>query len=419
MNVLRLAMLSAWARRFTLSVTVLAVALATSLLLLMERVRQDTRNSFLQAVSGVDLVVGPRSSGVALVLQSVFHVGSVPHTLSWSAYEKLSEHPAVAWTAPLLLGDSVAGFPVVGTTAEGLTHLQHGEEEPLKLAQGRFFSQHFEAVVGHEVAQRLKLKLGQSLTVAHGMAEVGTLEHGDKPVTVVGILAPTATPMDRSIWMNLESITAMHLDWMGGAPLPGLQIPADMVRKFQLQPKNLNAVLVGLKRRSDVFKVQRQWNEMPGEALQAVMPGVALDELWAMLAQFERSLKVMAWMVTAVGLAGLMGTLLAGLNERRRELAVMRALGASPLKLMALVMLEGTWVTLIGLTFGMVLREAALRLLAPWAMTEMGIRLLPGWPEPGEWGLMAAVLVTGVAFSLLPGWRAWKMSLTDGLMPRS
>ncbi len=419
MSLFRLAMLSAWARRFTLSVTVLAVALATCLLLLMERVRQDTRNSFMQSVSGVDLVVGPRSSGVALVLQSVFHVGSVPHTLSWSAYEKLNEHPAVAWTAPLLLGDSVAGFPVVGTTADALTHLQHGEEEPLRLAQGRLFSSHFEAVVGHEVAQRLKLKLGQSLIVAHGMAEVGALEHDDKPVTVVGILAPTATPMDRSIWMNLESITALHLDWMGGAPLPGMHIPADMVRKFQLQPKNLNAVLVGLKRRSDVFKVQRQCNDMPGEAVQAVMPGVALDELWAMLAQFERSLKAMAWMVTAVGLAGLMGTLLAGLNERRRELAVMRALGASPLKLMVLVMLEGTWVTLIGLIVGMVLREVALRLLAPWAMAEMGIRLLPGWPETGEWELMAAVLITGVVFSLLPGWRAWKMSLTDGLMPRS
>lgn len=419
MSLLRLALLSAWARRFTLSVTVMAVALATCLLLLMERVRQDTRNGFMQAVSGVDLVVGPRSSGVALVLQSVFHVGSVPHTLSWSAYEKLSDHPAVAWTAPLLLGDSVAGFPVVGTTAEALTHLRYGEAQPLTLAKGRFFSQRFEAVVGHEVAQRLQLQPGQALTVAHGMIEAGAQEHRDKPVTVVGILAPTATPMDRSIWVDLESITALHLDWMGGAPLPGLHIPADQVHKFQLQPKALNAVLVGLKRRSDVFRVQRQWNDMPGEALQAVMPGVALDELWAMLAQFERSLKAMAWMVTAVGLAGLMGTLLAGLHERRRELAVMRALGASPLRLMGLVMLEGLWVTLAGLVCGLALRELALRLLAPWAMSEMGIRLLPGWPEAGEWWLMAAVWATGLVFSLLPGWRAWKMSLMDGLMPRT
>ena len=419
MSGLRLAFMSAWARRLTLSITVMAVAVSTCLLLLMERVRQDTKDSFMQAVSGVDLVVGPRSSGLALVLQSVFHVGQVPHTLSWSAYENLAQHPSVAWTAPLLRGDSVGGFPVIGTSSDALTHLKHGDQEPIKLAKGRLFSSHFEAVVGHEVAHSLHLELGQPVTVSHGMHEMGETDHDDKPMTVVGILAPTASPIDRSIWVSLESITALHLDWMGGAPLPGFRIGKEQVSKFQLQPKELNSVLVGLKQRTEVFKVQRQLNQQPGEALVAVIPGVALDELWVLLAQFERSLKVMGWMVTAVGLAGLMATLLAGLNERRRELAVMRALGASPSQIMMLVLLESFWVTVTGLILGLALRELVLRGLAPWVMTEIGIRWVPGWPQANEWRLMAALMVTALAFGLVPAWRAWKMSLTDGLMPRS
>ncbi len=419
MRVLGLAFQSAWARRFTLSVTVLAIALASCLLLLMERVRHDTRLSFMESVSGVDLVVGPRSGAVALVLQSVFHVGSVPHAMSWQAHESLSQHPAVAWTVPLLLGDSLRGFPVVGTSPSYIEHVRHGDQQPIALAQGRAFAAPFEAVLGHEVARRLRLQLGQAISLTHGLDETHGVAHDDKPMTVVGILAPTGTPLDRTVLVSLASITAMHLDWMGGAPLPGMHIPLEHVRKFNLQPKELNAVLVGLHRRADVFKLQRQINERPGEALQAVMPGVALDELWDMLAQFERSLQAMAWVVTAVGLAGLMATLLAGLNERRRELAVLRALGATPLSLMGLVMLEGVWVTLLGLGVGLLLMQVALWLLSPWALAEMGIRLHMDWPSQGEWQLMGMVLLTGLVFSVLPGLRAWTMSLADGLMPRS
>lgn len=142
MRVLGLAFQSAWARRFTLSVTVLAIALASCLLLLMERVRHDTRLSFMESVSGVDLVVGPRSGAVALVLQSVFHVGSVPHAMSWQAHESLSQHPAVAWTVPLLLGDSLRGFPVVGTSPSYIEHVRHGDQQPIALAQGRAFAAH-------------------------------------------------------------------------------------------------------------------------------------------------------------------------------------------------------------------------------------------------------------------------------------
>lgn len=123
-------------------------------------------------------------------------------------------------------------------------------------------------------------------------------------------------------------MTALHLDWAGGAPLPGLSIPAEMATRFDLTPKEITAVLLGLKQRSDAFRIQRFVNAFDGEPLMAVLPGVALDDLWESLDIFERVLRGISLLVVLVGLSGLTATLLAGLNERRRELAILRSLGA-------------------------------------------------------------------------------------------
>jgi putative ABC transport system permease protein len=143
-------------------------------------------------------------------------------------------------------------------------------------------------VLGSEVA-RLGYRLDDKITLSHGLGELGP-EHGDKPFRVTGILAPTGTPVDRTVHVSLESISALHLDWVGGAPLPGVNIPAEFVAKFDLRPKEITAALVGLKQRGDVFRMQRFVNQYRGEPLLAVLPGVALDELWQSVAMVERTL---------------------------------------------------------------------------------------------------------------------------------
>ena len=325
--VLRLAALSAWSRRLTLGLTLVAIALATTLLLSVERLRVDARQSFSQAVSGVDLVVGSRGSSVQLVLHAIFHSGSAAANIGWESYSALASHPAVDWALPLALGDSHRGHAVLGTRADYFSRLRHGDNESLRFREGRAFAALFETVIGSEVASRLGYRVGDRITLSHGMSELGP-EHGDKPFTVVGILAATCTPTDRTLHVGLEAIAALHLDWVAGAPIPGLAIPAEHVTRFDLQPKEITAALLGLKQRNDVFRMQRFVNQYRGEPLSAVLPGVALDELWQTLAVFERSLLTVSALVVLTGLAGLAATLLAGLNERRRELAILRALGA-------------------------------------------------------------------------------------------
>lgn len=420
--VLLLALKSAWARRLTLGIALVAIALAAALLLAVERVRADARASFTQSISGVDLVVGARTGGVQLMLYAVFHAGSATNNIRWQSFADIAAHPAVDWAVPLSLGDSHRGFPVVGTTPAFFERFRYADSRPLAFAAGRAFAGTvdgvFEAVLGHEVARELGYRVGDAITLTHGMETLGP-EHDDKPFTVVGILAPTGTPVDRSGHVSLEAITALHLDWVGGAPLPGFTIPAEHVRKFDLQPKDITAALIGLKNRADVFRVQRHVNTYAAEPLLAVMPGAALDELWRTLAMVERTLFALSALVVLVGLAGLTATLLAGLDQRRRELAILRSLGAGPRDIFLMLTVEGLLVTTLGVLAGVVLLVAGILAFAPLAQAQFGVILSLRPPAGNEWGLLASILATGLIASLVPGWRAWRMSLADGLTPRS
>lgn len=417
--VLRLAAKSAWSRRATLSVCVVAIALSTLLLLAVERLRTDARASFVQSVAGVDLVVGARSGAVQLMLYAVFHSGEATANLRMESAEALGAHPAVAWAVPVSLGDSHRGFPVLGTTAGYFAHVRHGDGEPLRLAAGRPFAATFEAVLGAEAARRLGHGPGARIVLAHGSGEVAFAEHDDKPFAVVGVLAPTGTPVDRAVLVNLESITALHLDWQGGARLPGLAIPPEFVAKFDLKPKEVTAVLVGLKNRADVFRMQREIARWKSEPLMAVMPGVALDELWRVVGVAERALLAVSSLVVAVGLAGLVAVMLAGLDARRRELAILRAVGAGPRDVVALLIVEGLLVTAAGAALGALLAAAAGALAAPALQARFGIVLQARLPSADELLLLSAILAAGTLASLAPGWRAYNLSLADGLVPRA
>ena len=420
-----IARLSAWNRRSTLVWVVISLALATALLWTLERLRHDVRVSFAQSVSGVDLIVGARSSPVQLMLFSVFHIGNAPQVLSMDSVRAVAQHRSVSWVVPLSLGDSHRGYPVLGTTPAYFQYFAYGDKQPLVVQSGAVFSGTldglYEAVIGAEVAYQLGYGLGQQITLGHGLHEHDHdhEDHADKPFQVVGILAPTGTPVDRTVHVSLQALEALHLDWAGGAPMPGGHIPADQARKFDLEPVEVTAALVGLKTRAAVFNVQRFVNQYEDEALMGVMPGVALGELWGVLGLGENALLAVSALVALVSLFSLMAVVLAGLNERRRELAVLRAVGAGPRHVLGLLALEGTWVICTGVLLGVLLAQVGMALGAPWLQNNLGIRLQIAAPLPTQWALAVTIVLAGMLASLGPAWRAYRMSLADGLSPRA
>jgi len=243
-------------------------------------------------------------------------------------------------------------------------------------------------------------------------------KHDNKPFTVVGILAPTGTPVDRTVHVSLEAINAIHLDWIGGAPIPGFSIPAEHVKKFDLAPKEITAALIGLKNRAAVFKVQREINTDDQEALLAVMPGVALEQLWQVVNVAEKSLKAVSAMVVFVGLSGLIAVVLAGLNERRRELAILRSVGAKPRDLLILLTSEGLFISLSGIVIGVALLSVLTLILAPIVQSRYGIVFNAHAMSFAELQLLSTVLAVSLLASVIPGYRAYQLSLVDGLTPR-
>jgi putative ABC transport system permease protein len=381
-----LAARSAWNRRLTLFLTLAAIALSVALLLGVDRIRRDARESFAQAVSGTDLVVGARTSPVQLMLYAVFRIGGATHNMKFESYKAIAAHPMVKWAIPISLGDSHRGFPVVGTNGAYFEHFRYGGGEPLSFASGKPFADIFETVVGADVAERLGYRAGEKITLSHGSGELGA-EHGDKPFTVVGVLARTGTPVEH-------------------------------VRKFDVAPKDITAALVGLKSRAAVFRMQRFVNDHKDDALVAVLPGVALDELWQVVGVAERVLLAVSAMVVAVGLAGLVAVVLAGLNERRRELAILRSVGARPRDVFVLLMLEALGITIAGAIAGVALLGVLTFALAPFAAARYGLIIGPTFIAGGEWVLLGAVVAVGVLASLVPAYRAYRLSLADGLTPR-
>lgn len=447
--IVHLAARSAWNRRFVLALVVASIALSTLLLLGIERLRHEVREGFAQSVSGTDLIVGPRTGAVELLLYAVFRIGSASNTIAWQSVQDVAAIKAVAWAVPLSLGDNHRGFAVVGTTPDYFVHFRHGDHQALRFSAGRPFggeagpaqgdasqaerghdtphgadphgNDHagvYDVVLGAEVAERLAYRLGDALVLSHGDGALAHNDHADKPFRVVGILARTGTPVDRSLHIALAGLEAIHLDWVIGAPLPGTALSAEQALAHDLTPRRVNAVLVGLKTRAAVFTVQRRIAEYVGEPLMAVLPGVALDELWVLIGAGERALLVASVLVAIVSLAGLVAVILAGLNERRRELAILRAVGCGPRTLLTLLALEGALVTLAGVVLGLGLGALGLVAAAPWLQAHAGLTLTLAAPTATEWGLIGAVLLAGWLASLVPGWRAYRLSLADGLSPR-
>jgi putative ABC transport system permease protein len=416
--IVRLALKSAYNRRLTAVLTVISIALSVTLLLGVEKLRTEARAGFANTISGTDLVVGARSGSIQLLLYSVFRIGSATNNISWQSYQELARHPQVAWTVPISLGDSHRGFPVLGTTPDYFEHFRYARVRTLRFAAGEPFADLYDAVLGADVAHKLGYRLGDDIVIAHGAGRVSFVHHDDKPFRVVGILERTGTPVDRTVHVSLEAIEAIHIDWRDGAPRRNAAVSADDARALDLTPKAITAFLVGLNSRIATFHVQRYINEYRAEPLLAILPGVALQELWDLMGIAEKALLAISALVVLVGLTGMLTVILTSLNERRREMAILRSVGARPMHIFALLMSEAVAITLLGIALGIALLYASLFVAQPIIADRLGLFIAIGALSAYDWTLLGLVLLVGLLVGSIPSYRAYRCSLADGLTVR-
>lgn len=414
--ILRLALGSLIARATTVGMTILAIALSVGLFLGVEKVRTGAKASFADTISGTDLIVGARSGSVQLLLYSVFRIGNATNNLTWSSYQDVASRPEIAWIVPISLGDSHKQFRVMGTTPEFFNRYKYRSGQSIEFADGKNMSELFDTVIGADVAATLNYRVGDPIVVAHGLASF--TEHKDQPFKVSGILNKTGTPVDRTVIVGLRAIEAIHIDWQEGAQVQGQTTPIDVIRKMKLQPKAVTAALVGIENRLQVFGLQRAINKYNKEPLLAILPGVALQELWQIIGIAEVALIGVSAMVVITALIGMMAMIFSSLNERRREMAIFRAMGARPRVILGMLILEAAVIATIGAILGLALMYLGVYIAQPIIDAEFGLWLPSKAPTLNEFLVLAAVIIASIIASLLPALRAYRLSLADGMLVR-
>lgn len=406
-------------RRVTALLTLFSIAISVTLFLGVEKIRAGAQAGFSSTVSGTDLIVGARSGAVNLLLYSVFRIGDATNNVTWQTYQEIVARPDVAWAVPISLGDSHRGFRVVGTTGAYFEHYRTGDREPLAMSAGRAFDGLFEAVIGADVARTLSYELDQEIVIAHGVGAVSFANHDNLPFRVVGILARTGTPVDRSVHVSLEAIEAIHEGWSSGAaPRGARQLTAAEVEALDLEPETVTAFLLGLKSRIAVLRAQREINEYRAEPLLAIIPGVALTQLWDVVSVAETALSGVAGFVILTGLLGLMTNILTSLNERRREMAILRSVGASAVHVFLLLVSEAVILALLGALLGLALVQLLILVAAPLVMDMAGVHIGQAGISLFDLQTLGGVVLLAAILSAVPAWRAYRQSLADGLTVR-
>ncbi|MBL1271383.1 MAG: ABC transporter permease [Oceanospirillales bacterium] len=405
---------SLWHRRKVLALVCLTLTLSVTLLLGIQYLRTEVKQSFTSTISDTDLIIGARSGQLNLLLYTVFHIGDATNNIRWSTFQELEQDTRIDWLIPISLGDSYKGFRVVGTSKDFGEHFRVGRGQPLNLTDGQWFDGVFDVVLGAGVARTLNHRIGDEIILSHGGGRTSFSNHKDTPFTVTGTLEATGTPVDQAVYISLQGMEAMHVGWESGVAIPGRTLTPEQAEGRDFSPSAITAVFAGLDHKILTFRVQRELNQYAGEPLSAILPGVALSELWRLMSQFERALLGITGFVVITSLIGLVAVLLTLQTQRAHEIAILRATGASPGLIASLYLIECLGLAVVACVTSLGLSAFAISMLGPWLLTNYGVQIQLRPLNIEEWALLISVPLAAVLVALAPALSAWRHSRSQG-----
>ena len=414
MMLLRLALKSMRARRVTTLLTVFSIALSILLLAGVDAVRNGMRAGFAGTVSRTDLLVGARGGDLPLLLSSIFHIGNAANNIRWETYQHFAQHPAVAWTIPISMGDSFHGYRVVATDENLYLHYRYRGGQALRFTQGSAPKAYLDTAVGAEVASRLHLQLGQKLTLSHGIEEHSILKHDNLAFVITGILDRTNTPIDSAVYITLLGDEAMHFGWADGTP-PAIGEAIPKLDPTKLKVDEVTSFLVGTKSRISTLSLQREINTYKPEPLTAIIPAYTLQELWALMDYADTALSIVSAAVLVVGLLALVAALYNALNQRRREIAILRSVGMHTRQIFTLFIAEAAVIATAGAAISLLVLYGSLFAFHGVIERTTGLPVQLTAPSLRVQLYAVATVVLAALLGAIPGWRAYRTSLSDGI----
>lgn len=414
---LRLAIKSIKYRKSTIILSVISIALSVVLLLGIERVRSSIEESFTNTISGTDLIVGARTGSLSLLLSTVFHKGDSNQSISWTSYETIKSNPQIDWTIPVSLGDSHKGFAVIGTNAIFFKHYKYGLNVVLEATSGQTNITKMKTVIGYKVAEKLDYKVNDAIVLTHGMGIEDFSNHKENPFTVSAILKPTGTPIDNSVLVSLNALQNIHSQFYHQDidPFTAMESANNNELHNHNHPETITGFFIGVKNKSSILQLQRSINNTKSEPLMAIMPVITLLELWSIINPIENVLKLISLIILCISLGSILTSILNSLNQRRREMSILRSIGARPQLIFGLIILESVSIVFIGILLGICLLTGVLMISKPLFSQNFGIHLDIWQLSLNDSYIILAILFSGLFIGLLPAFQSYKKTLGDGL----
>lgn len=400
-------------RKGSVLLTLLSLIVSVSLLIAVEHIRSQAKQSFSRTISGVDLIIGAPTGQTSLLLYSVFRMGNPSNNIQWESYQDIVNARSVSWVVPISLGDAHKGYRVMGTTTEYFSKFKYGNKSALAFSQGKQFEALFDTVLGYDVAKSLGYELGDSLVISHGVGQLSFKHHDDSPFIVSGILAPTGTPVDKTVHVSLEGLEAMHM-----RDAERDRIVADIAagKDVPIEIESVSALFVGLDSRIKALQTQRLVNQYKKEPLLAIFPGVALAELWQLVGSIENLLRVIAGLILVSSLLGMSTMLLTTVRERQRELAVLRAIGAGPGTIFLLIQAEALILTVLAILAAYLIVSGGIALSTEWLSQAYGL-FIDNVSLSGVNLVIAGIVVLATfVVACIPAVSAYRTALHQGLI---
>lgn len=398
--------------KLSTTVTVLATALACGLTLSVFSIASQTRSAFTNADVGYDAVLGARGSPLQIILNTVYHLETSAGNIPWSAFQTIRDDPQVELAIPYGVGDNYRGFRIVGTSEQKWTHSEYRKGHKFRTAVGEFFDgRRREAVIGSFVADRTGLRVNDRINPSHGEEYVPGGEHPEEYV-VCGVLEPTNTPADRVVWIPLEGIWRMKGHVLRGAgenyvAIPGTPIPD--------QHKEVSAVMVKLSSNLAGQRLGQTINRRGDQYTFAWPIAQTMLDLFDKLFWFVRILEVVAYLVVAVATGAILASIYNTMNERRREFAILRSLGASRGTVFSAIVLEAASIATLGALAGYVVYAGILGAAAAVIRSRTGVVLDPFSFHPSLWAAPLGMAILGGIAGLLPASKAYATDVASNL----
>ena len=398
------------------SLVTISLMASMVLLLSIERIQQGTEEGFNQSISGVDAIIGPRSSSLELVLYTVFHLGRPTNNITTKTINDVKQRSDISWLVPIALGDSHRGYRVIATEPNYFQHIRYGNNQPLAFSKGAPFTELSEATLGSDVAEKLNYSVGSEIQITHGSIESIGSKHDDFSFTVTGVLNKTGTPIDQAIFLDLKGYELLHLGWKSGKKVFSLEdIDLSSLPPDALNPKTVTAAFVGLKSKLTIFNFSKNIREYTEEAISAVIPGIALSELWSIVGLVDKGFQLLSWIIIAISLIAMVTLIIASLDNRKQEMTIYRANGASPKFLAAMVICESLVIGLVAIIGAIILVTAVTYFATSQLNLALGISPSFKWTSLDEIKVFGIILLSGVLSSLIPAAMVFRKNLHQAL----